>query len=130
MQHDANFSLDTRKPEADNRRRYARLPAQNCAAIQAPGARKQTMGVLQNVSADGLAMQTDKPPAVGTEVTVHVLIFGSIHALTARVAHITQKDNFLYLVGLYCDLLLLQDDGVVARALGVGGLDVGPSIDN
>ena len=124
MQHNANLFDRTSKPEADNRRKYARVPAQNCAAIQAPGARKQTMGVLKNVSADGLAMQTDKPPAVGTEVTVHVLIFGSIHAVTATVAHITQMDNYLYLVGLHCDLLLLQDQGTIARGLGVKGDDL------
>ena len=127
MQHAANFSDRTSKPQADNRRRYERVPAQNCAAIQTPGARRQTMGVLKNVSADGIAMQTDQPPAVGTEVTVNVLIFGSIHAVTARVAHITQMDSYTYLVGLHCELLVLQDRDV-ARALGVGGTESESSI--
>ena len=128
MQHGANFSLCTRKTEADNRRKYERVPAQNCAAIQAPGAKRQSMGVLKNVSAGGLAMQTDRAPAVGTEVTVHVLIFGAIHAVTARVAHITEMDDGFYLVGLHCGLLLLQEQGVMARALGLDGGDPESSI--
>ncbi len=77
------------------------------------------MGVLNDISADGLAMQTERPPQKGDEVTVNVLVHGAIHPVIAQVAHVTKMADGLYLVGLHAGLLVLQGQGLVARALGL-----------
>lgn len=119
MTRSADSSSVIEKTRGDNRRKHARVKAQNCASIQAQGAKRPAMGVLNDISADGLAMQTEQPPQKGDEVTVNVLVHGAIHPVIAQVAHVTKMADGLYLVGLHAGLLVLQGQGLVARALGL-----------
>lgn len=119
MTSSADSSSVIEKTRGDNRRKHARLPAQNCASIQARGVKRQTMGVLNDISADGLSVQTEQPPKVGDQVTVNVLVHGAIHPVIAQVAHVTKMADNLHLVGLHAGLLVLQGQGLVARALGL-----------
>lgn len=120
MTRSADFSPDSRT-RVENRRKYTRLPVQTCAAIEVRGAKRQTMGVLDNVSADGLGVQTERPPRLGEQVTVHVLIHGAIHPVLAQVVHVSRGTERMYLVGLHAGLLVLQDQGFMARALSLDG---------
>ncbi len=119
MTRSADSSSVIEKPRGDNRRKHARVKAQNCASIQAHGAKRPAMGVLNDISADGLAVQTKQPPQLGDQVTVNVLVHGAIHPIIAQVTHVTRMADSLYLVGLHAGLLVLQGQGIVAKALGL-----------
>ena len=75
------------------------------------------MGVLHDVSAEGIAVKTNMPPGLGEKITVHVLAHGVIHGVTGTVTHITRGVRGLYTVGLHCGLLMLQDPGMLAIAM-------------
>ena len=122
MTQSADFSPGTGSTQVVNKRKYARLPVQTHAAIQVRGARqRQSMGMLENVSANGLGILTERPPRLGEQVTVHVLIHGNIHPILAQVVHISRGTGRTYVVGLHAGLLVLQDQGFMARALGLDG---------
>lgn len=105
------------KPTVQNRRQCTRLPAQHSASIHARDGVLQSMGVLCDVSADGLSVRTDQPPEVGERVTVHVLTNGKIEAVSGRVVYVSVEDGEPPVVGVQCSLIVLQGQELLAAAL-------------
>ena len=103
----------------ENRRKHLRTSAQRCTSIQVRDGSVLSMGVLHDVSAEGLAVKTDTPPNLGEKISVNVLVQGVIHGVTGTVTHITRGVRGLYTVGLHCGMLMIQDPGMLAIAMGM-----------
>jgi hypothetical protein len=103
----------------ENRRKHFRTSAKKFTSIQVRNGSVLSMGVLHDVSAEGLAVKTDKPPDLGEKISVNVMVHGVIHGVTGRVTHITRGVRNLYTVGLHCGMLMLQDPGMLAIAMGI-----------
>lgn len=116
---DTSISSLRAKPTLENRRRCTRLAAQHSASIHARDGVLQAMGLLCDVSADGLSVRTDQPPEVGERVIVHVLTNGKIEAVTGRVVHVSLGAGKRPVVGVHCSLMVLQGQELLATALGL-----------
>ena len=119
MMQESSLTVPRASPGLKNRRRCTRISAQNSASIHVGNGVLKAMGVLYDVSADGLAVQTDQPPEVGERVTVHVLTHGKIEAVTGRVVHVTITSEDRPVVGIHCNMLVLQGQELLAMALGL-----------
>ena len=112
-------SMGASDPPVENRRKHLRTLAQKCTSIQVRNGSVLSMGVLHDVSAEGLAVKTNKPPDLGEKISVNVVVRGVIHGVTGRVTHITRGVRGCYTVGLHCGMLMLQDPGMLAIAMGI-----------
>ncbi len=100
-----------------DRRRRPRTEITSPALIQIHGNNDQQLGIVTDVSTNGLAIQTVRPPAVGDTVTVRAYLGQDLHGVQAEVIHVKAIGKHAFVVGLKYDLLTLEEDPFLQDAL-------------
>ncbi len=100
-----------------DRRRRPRTEITSPALIQIHGSNDQQLGIVTDVSTNGLAIQTVRPPSVGDKVTVRAYLDEDPHGVQAEVMHVAAIGKHAFAVGLKYDLLTLEEDPFLQEAL-------------
>ena len=81
------------------------------------GQDKQLLGLVTDVSTNGLSISTEKPPKVGETVRVRAVLRDSERSVRGEVVRVQRVDDFHYVVGIAYDLLALEEDPFLEEAL-------------
>ncbi len=100
-----------------DRRRRPRTEITSPALIHIHGSDEQQLGIVTDVSTNGLAIQTVRPPVVGDKVTVRAYLDKDLHGVQAEVMHVAVIGKGAFAVGLKYDLLTLEEDPFLQEAL-------------
>ena len=100
-----------------DRRRRPRTEITSPALIQIHGSNDQQLGIVTDVSTNGLSIQTVRPPVVGDRVTVRTYLDEDLHGVQAEVIHVESIGKHAFAVGLKYDLLTLEEDPFLQDAL-------------